>query len=80
MSRRNPFLNTGLPIVAFCVIAAYGLGKLNQGRFDTREREQKHLLAADTEQKKEVFDLEKEYEKMMKEIDLDKWEPKKIQR
>jgi len=36
---------------------------------------------ADTRKKeKEVFDLEKEYELMMKEIDVDKWENKRVPR
>lgn len=62
----NPFLKTGLPIVAFCVLGAYGLSKLNQGRFDARERERKRLEVAETVQKRDAFDLEKEYQKMLK--------------
>jgi hypothetical protein len=76
----SPFVKTGLPIVAFCVLGAYGLAKLNQGRFDSRERERKRLEMADTTRKKEVFDLEKEYQNMLKEVDLDKWEPKRVPR
>ncbi len=76
----NPFFKTGLPIIAFCVLGAYGLAKLNQGRFDSRERERKRVQMVDTTIKKEEFNLEKEYEKMMKEVDLEKWEPKRVQR
>jgi hypothetical protein len=79
MSRR--FLVAGLPLVAFMVIGTYGLAQLNQGRFDSRERENARATSGDTKkEKREPFDLEKEYELIMKDIDLTKWEPKKIER
>ncbi len=78
MSRR--FFLQGLPLIAFTVIGAYGLAQLNQGRFDSRERENARAKTGNTEKKREAFDLQKEYELMMKDIDLSKWEPKRIER
>jgi hypothetical protein len=35
------FVRIGLPLVSFVVIGAYGLSKLNQGRFDDKERKKR---------------------------------------
>lgn len=77
------FLKTGVPMVAFLLVGTWGLSRLNQGRYDDREREKKRLASipeAKTSKKKEEFNLESEYQKMMKEIDLSKWEPKRVPR
>jgi hypothetical protein len=74
------FLRVGLPMITFCVIGAYGLAKLNQGRYDSRKREQRRADQADTRQVHEEYSLEREHAKMMQEIDLEKWEPKRIVR
>ena len=67
-------------MITFCVVGAYGLSKLNQGRYDSRKREQRRAEKADTRQVREEYSLEREHAKMMQEIDLDKWEAKRIDR
>lgn len=49
--------------------------------FSNRQREQEKLKKAVTSGKeRKPFNLEEEYEKMLKEIDVDKWESKRIPR
>lgn len=77
-------------MVAFTVVGSVLLARLNQGRFDDREREKKQLQLAAEKQKQDEerqrergvkkFNLEEEYEKMMREIDIEKWEAKRIPR
>ncbi len=76
------FVKQGVPLLAFTLLGAYGLAQLNQGRFDNRERENRRAQAEEgsTVKKREPFDLQKEYELMLKEIDLSKWEPVRIER
>ena len=75
----DSFLKIGLPMISFCVVGAYGLSKLNQGRYDNKARVHQ-VDHVDTRKKKKEFDLEREYELMMREVDLEKWENKHIAR
>jgi hypothetical protein len=85
-----PFVRVGLPMVTFVLMGAWGLSKLNQGRFDDRERARQHFERLDQDKEaqarkranggKREFNMEEELAKMEKEIDLSKWEPKRIPR
>ena len=72
------FSQIGLPMVTFVILGSYGLSKLNQGRYDERERQRNRGKDVDTTKnmEKKKFDLEEE----MKEININEWESKRIQR
>lgn len=76
-------------MIVFVTLGAWGLSKLNQGRFDDRERVRKHFEALDREAEvkerrkrkpKLEFNMEEELAKLEKEVDLSNWEPKRINR
>ena len=67
-------------MIAFTLLGAWGLAQLNKGRYDAREKEQRKIEAADTRKEREPFDLEREYERMRAEIDVEKWEPMRVPR
>ena len=80
---RSRFIRHGLPLLALVVIGSFGLAEFTSIRVQKRDEKNRMLSAEETlrfQKKVQRVDVDEEYQKICRELDLDNWENKRLPR
>lgn len=80
---RSRFVRHGLPFLALVVLGSFGLSEFTSIRVQKRDEKNRMLSAEETlrfQKKVQKVDVDEEFEKIRRDLDLDNWENKRLPR
>ena len=80
---RSKFVRHGLPLLALVVLGSFGLAEFTSIRVQKRDEKNRMLSAEETlrfQKKVQRVDVDEEYQKICKDLNLDNWENKRLPR